>query len=69
GIPNIVLKVFVNTIAPLLFKCLHAVLCLNYFPKAWQEWIAIVLRKPGRSEYTIPKSYRLIALYATMGKI
>ncbi|KAF8574079.1 hypothetical protein K439DRAFT_1283121, partial [Ramaria rubella] len=29
----------------------------------------IILRKPGRSDYTIAKSYRPITLYKTMSKI
>jgi hypothetical protein len=69
GIPNIVLKRCVDIVAPILLKCLHAIIRFQYFPSTWREWTTIVLRKPGWDDYTLPKSYRPIALYCTMGKI
>ena len=69
GIPNIVLKRCVPLIAPILLTCLHAILRLQYFPQWWREWTTVVIRKPGREDYTIPKAYQPIALYCTMGKI
>jgi len=69
GIPNIVLKEASGVLAPCLHTCLQAVLQLSYFPRAWREWTTVVLRKPGKPDYTIPKAYRPIALYNTMGKI
>jgi Endonuclease-reverse transcriptase len=69
GIPNIVLKECEDTLTPLLHTCLLAILKLKYFPKTWRTWKTIVLRKPGRPDYTIAKAYRPIALYNTMGKI
>jgi len=69
GIPNIVLKKAATLIAPHLYKCLIVSLELSYFPKIWWEWTTVVLRKPSRPDYTIPKAYRPIALYNTMRKI
>ncbi|KIJ22827.1 hypothetical protein M422DRAFT_276688 [Sphaerobolus stellatus SS14] len=69
GILNIVLKMCSSTIAPLLHTCLVASVKIRYFPKAWRQWDTIVLRKPGRPDYSISKAYRPIALYNTMGKI
>jgi ribonuclease HI len=69
GIPNIVLQRSVDIIAPHLHQCLLATLRLNYFPERWRTWRTIVLRKPGRSDYSMPKAYRPIALYNTMSKI
>ncbi|KAF8579183.1 hypothetical protein K439DRAFT_1360197, partial [Ramaria rubella] len=69
GIPNIVLKKSASLLVPLLHNFLTAILHLRYFPKEWHEWTTIILRKPGRSDYTIAKSYRPIALYKTMSKI
>jgi hypothetical protein len=69
GIPNIVLKECEDILTPLLHTCLLAILKLKYFPKTWRTWKTIVLRKPGRPDYTIAKAYRPIALYNTMGKI
>jgi Endonuclease-reverse transcriptase len=69
GIPNVVLKECMSLLTPLLHACLTAILNLKYFPQRWRTWKTIVLRKPGRPDYTIAKAYRPIALYDTMGKI
>ena len=68
GIPNIVLKCASEVLAPLLHTCLRTTLFLWYYPKAWQTWTTIVLRKPGKADYTVAKAYRPVALYNTMGK-
>lgn len=49
----------------LVNKCL----ALNYFPKAWKEATVVVLRKPGKETYSVPKSYRPIGLLPVLGKI
>ncbi|KIJ47912.1 hypothetical protein M422DRAFT_163558, partial [Sphaerobolus stellatus SS14] len=69
GIPNIVLQKASASISPRLHTCLLATIHLHYFPKAWRTWTTIVLRKPNRPDYSIPKAYRPIALYNTMGKM
>jgi hypothetical protein len=69
GIPNVVLKKCADIVAPYLHSCVVACLKLGYFPKAWREWTTVVLQKPGKPDYAIPKAYRPIALYNTMGKI
>jgi len=66
GIPNIVLKESARILAPCLHKCLTASIQLSYSSRAWREWTTVVLRKPGKQDYTIPKAY---TLYNTMGKI
>ena len=40
---------------------------LSYAP--WKTFITVVIQKPGKSRYDIPKSYRPIALLNTMGKL
>jgi hypothetical protein len=69
GIPNVVLRQNTVILTPYLHQCLLVSLRLKYFPKAWREWTTVVLKKPGRPDYTIPKAYRPIALYNTMGKV
>ena len=69
GIPNLVLKKCKALLTPLLHTCLLAILNTGYFPKRWHSWKTIVLRKPGKPNYTIAKAYCPIALYDTMGKI
>lgn len=46
-------------------KCL----ALGYFPKAWKEATVVVLRKPGKDDYSKPKSLRPIGLLPMLGKI
>ncbi|CAK1582710.1 unnamed protein product [Parnassius mnemosyne] len=46
-------------------KCLE----LGHFPIIWKEAVVVVLRKPGREDYTHPKAYRPIGLLSVMGKV
>ncbi|CAK1591431.1 unnamed protein product [Parnassius mnemosyne] len=46
-------------------KCLD----LAYFPVKWKEAAVVVLRKPGKEDYTHPKAYRPIGLLPVLGKI
>jgi hypothetical protein len=68
GIPNIVLKSCITAVVPLLLKCLHAIIRLQYFPSMWREWTIIVLWKPGWDNYTIPKAIGLSHFTAPWGK-
>lgn len=49
----------------LINKCLE----LSCFPIVWKEATVVILRKPGKSDYTTPKSFRPIGLLSIMGKI
>ncbi|XP_049869337.1 uncharacterized protein LOC126369089 [Pectinophora gossypiella] len=49
----------------LINKCME----LSHFPAAWKEATVVVLRKPGKSDYTNPKSYRPIGLLSVLGKV
>lgn len=42
---------------------------LGYHPKVWRQSIGAVLKKPNKSDYTIPKAYRIIALLNCLGKV
>ncbi|GBP86456.1 RNA-directed DNA polymerase from mobile element jockey [Eumeta japonica] len=42
---------------------------LVYFPRAWKVAVIKVIPKPGRDDYTRPKSYRPIGLLPVLGKI
>lgn len=46
-------------------KCLS----LARFPKQWKVAHVCILRKPGKDDYTSPKSYRPIGLLSVLGKI
>jgi hypothetical protein len=41
---------------------------LGYLPKLWAEAKIIVIPKPGKPDYTIPKAYQLISLLRTISK-
>lgn len=49
----------------LINKCLE----LSHFPIPWKQAYIAVLRKPGRSDYSLPKSHRPIGLLSVLGKI
>ena len=35
----------------------------------WKHFTTVVLRKPGKPDYEIPKAYRPIALLCTLAKV
>ena len=45
-------------------KCL----AMSHFPKQWKTAHVVILRKPGKDDYTQPKSYRPIGLLSVLGK-
>ncbi|XP_041973425.1 uncharacterized protein LOC121729104 [Aricia agestis] len=49
----------------LLNKCLT----VGYFPGKWKQATVVVLRKPGKESYRVPKAYRPIGLLPVLGKI
>lgn len=67
-IPNRVLQASVDQLAPLLADLFNVCLTDGYCPRHFREARTIALRKPGKSDYSIPKSYRPIALLNTIGK-
>ena len=69
GIPNIVLKQCAEILVPLLLCCIKGIINIGNFPRAWRSWKTVVLCKIACPNYTIPKAYRPIALYNTMGKV
>lgn len=55
---------------PQVFKTvLGALFNLGYHPLCWKEATGVVLRKPGKPDYSIPKAYRVISLLNCLGKI
>jgi hypothetical protein len=69
GIINRVLHVVAAQIAPHLTKIFNGSLRLGYCPPHFRQSTTIVLRKPGKDDYTAPKTYRPIALLNTIGKV
>uniref|UniRef100_A0A8H7K1V6 Reverse transcriptase domain-containing protein n=1 Tax=Bionectria ochroleuca TaxID=29856 RepID=A0A8H7K1V6_BIOOC len=69
GIINKVLKVAAPRIRTHLTRIFNQRIRLGYCPQHFRESTTVVLRKPGKDNYTIPKAYRPIALLNTTGKI
>jgi hypothetical protein len=60
GVPNKALRASATLIKEHLTKIFNASLDLSYCPKHFRTSTTVVLRKPGKSNYTIPKAYKPI---------
>ena len=69
GIPNIVLTKSANVIVDRLYYIYKAILEQDVYYEPWRASTTVVLRKPGKPRYDIPKAYRPIALLNTMSKV
>jgi ribonuclease HI len=69
GIPNIVLQKCSDLIADRLTRIYRAIIDLGLYYDPWREFTTVVLRKPNKPNYEIPKAYRPIALISTMAKV
>ena len=68
GITNNVLQKVLDLILPTLHRLFNASWNIGYFPRHFRHSITVVLRKPGKEDYSQPKAYRPIALLNTVGK-
>ena len=57
GIPNIVIKESLELIAEYLLEIFRATFALHTYSNRWQIWDTIVLHKPGKPRYDIPKAH------------
>jgi hypothetical protein len=69
GIPNRLLKHCSITLRGYLATLFNACITQGYHPKVFRESNTVVLRKPQKPRYDVPKAYRPIALLNTMGKV
>ena len=69
GIQNIVIQKCAKTIIDHLYFIFCAILELDTYPCQWLTILTIVLRKPGKAEYNIPKEYHPIGLLESLGKL
>ncbi|QRV80136.1 Reverse transcriptase from transposon X-element protein [Ceratobasidium sp. AG-Ba] len=69
GIPNCVYTNCADILVPLLVPLYRATFALKYYPQAWRESVTVVLRKPGKPDYSKPKAYRPIALLNVISKL
>lgn len=70
GIPNAALKkaIEIPSLLTFLTHLFNECLRLGYCPNHFRESTTVILRKPGKPDYTIPKAYRPITLLSTLGK-
>jgi len=68
-ISNSILTHCVDELTPFLGPIYRAVLKHRHYPAKWKRYTTVVLRKAGRTDYTLPGSYRPIALLDTIAKV
>ena len=68
GITNGILQKVLDMILPILCQLFNASLDIGYFPQHFRQSVTVVLRKPGKEDYSTPKPYQPIALLNTLGK-
>jgi reverse transcriptase-like protein/retrotransposon-encoded endonuclease len=69
GIPNEILKVIAPMISGYLAQAINTLLVEGQLPGYLKESITIVLRKENKKDYSLPGSYRPIALENTLAKV
>ena len=69
GISNAVLTHYVDLLASRLGPIFRATFNANYYPAKWKTYKTVVLRKPGKPDYSVPNTYRLIALLDVFAKL
>ena len=69
NIPNVVLQKALDHIEEYLQAIFRAILRLGVYVDDWRTFTTVVLRKPGKPNYEVPKAYRPIALLCTMAKV
>jgi hypothetical protein len=69
GIPNIVLTKCANLLSERLLRIYTAIYEKRLLYNPWKHFTTVVLHKPGKPRYDIPKAYRPIALLNTLWKV
>jgi ribonuclease HI len=69
GIPNIVLTKCADLLLDRLLQIYKAIYDKKLHYDPWKNFTTVVLRKPGKPRYDVPKAYRPIALLNTMWKV
>ena len=69
GIPMLVWFQIWPYISSIVTSIFTASIDLGYYPRQWKMAKIVVLRKPGKSDYTSAAAYRSISLLNTLGKL
>jgi hypothetical protein len=57
GIPTLVWKQLWLYLSTAITRIFTASIELGYYPRQWKQARIIVLRKPGKSDYSVPGAY------------
>jgi hypothetical protein len=68
-VPNVVIQRCAPLIQDRLIRIYQAILDLNIYYDPWKDFTTVVLRKPNKPSYTVPKAYRPIALLSSLAKV
>ena len=68
-IPNLVLQRTADIILPIYEKLFNRCLETRYYSQYFRTSIIVAFRKPGKEDYTSPKTWRPIALLNTVDKV
>jgi len=68
GVPRELPRITAEEIRHAIYRQYHASVDLGYVPKSWRTAKIVALKKPGKSDYTVPKAYRPISLLPTISK-
>ena len=69
AIPNIALSKCADILVNRLFHIFYAIIKMGIYYDPWKHFTTVVLRKPGKPKYNVPKAYRPIALLNTLAKL
>ncbi|QRW06349.1 Reverse transcriptase from transposon X-element protein [Ceratobasidium sp. AG-Ba] len=69
GIPACAYLEGIDLLAPCLLPIFLSSLCNDLYPSDWRHLRTVVLRKPGKPDYSVPKAYCPIALLNIVSKI
>jgi ribonuclease HI len=69
NLPMVVWKRLWTYLGSVITRMFNASVNLGYHPKQWRSAKIVVLRKPGKPDYSIPGAYRPISLLNTLGKL
>lgn len=69
GLPMLVWKKVWPGISHFVCQLFNSSVDLAHYPRDWKAATIVVLRKPGRPDYSTPAAYRPISLLNTLGKL
>jgi hypothetical protein len=69
GVPNVVLKETMDILVDYLHPIFNAIFTLGTYYGPWRDYITVILQKPGKLDYSVPKAHPPVALLNTMSKL